>query len=90
MSEPASSLGISTDEFNLWRHHPVSKIFLKYAADFASILEREALDRWRSGTLKLVDEQEMRGRVLTLREIVELQFEAIDQFYQQDQKEEEA
>lgn len=80
-------LGISSDEYNLWRHHPVSKIFLKYVEDFASILEREALERWRSGSLKLVDEQEMRGRVLTLREIVDLPFEAINQFYQ---KEEEA
>jgi hypothetical protein len=81
MPEDVPIIPISVEDYNLWRHHPVSKIFLKYLSDYADALEREGLERWRAGTIRLVDEQEMRGRVLTIREMSELQFEAISVFY---------
>lgn len=84
MTEPVK---LSSEDYALWRHHPVSKVFLQFMSDYANTLEREALDRWRSGTLKLIDEQEMRGRVLTLRELTELPLEAVKAFYQKDEAE---
>jgi len=85
MSE--SPVSFAAEDYALWRHHPVTKVFLQYVNDFALVLEREAIDRWRAGSLRLIDEQEMRGRVVTLRELAELPFEAISMFYDGEKQE---
>ena len=82
MTEQSALNQISAEDYAMWRHHPVSKIVIQYITDFAAVLEREALDRWRSGSLRFTDEQEMRGRVLTCKELAELPFEAIKAFYE--------
>jgi hypothetical protein len=81
---------LTSEDYALWRHHPVTKVFLKYVEDFSVALEREAVDRWISGALKLIDEQEMRGRIMTLREISELPLSAIREFYKEEDETENA
>lgn len=79
----------SESDFQLWRHHPVSRVVIQYLNDYAVSLEREALERWRSGALRLIDEQEMRGRVLTCLEMADLSFESIRGFYEGEKAQEE-
>lgn len=74
---------ISKADYQAWRHHPVTKEFLQYLRDYRSSLHNELLERWEAGTLvgDSLIEQEIRGRSLILKEIGELEFEAMEQFY---------
>lgn len=80
----ASLDGISEADFNVWKHHPVSKLYLAYLADYRAMLLRDLLARWESGALILETEKEIRGRTLTLAELVDLKFASIETFYQTD------
>lgn len=84
------TLGVTESDYQLWRHHPITKIYLQFIADFGATLEREAMERWRVGSLKLVDEQEIRGRVVACTEMAELSFESIRSFYEGEKVEDEA
>lgn len=72
----------SEQDFQLWRHHPVSEVFLQYLRDYAGVLEREMMDRWKSGAVRLIDEQEARGRVVACIEVADLPYESIREFYE--------
>jgi len=67
----------------VWRHHPVTQVFLQYLRDYQEALAREG---W--GHLLVADHLdelligEMRGRAKTLIELVDLPFEAMEQFYE--------
>jgi hypothetical protein len=74
--------GISEADFQVWKHHPVSKLYLKYLGDYRAALLRELLERWEAGSLVLDTEKEIRGRTMTLADLVELKFASIQTFYQ--------
>lgn len=80
--------GLTEGDFQVWKHHPVSKLYLKYLDDYAMLLGRELLDRWLAGHITLETEKELRGRILTLTDLVELQFTSIEKFYQTEEKNE--
>lgn len=80
--------GITKDDFQIWKHHPVSKLYLKYLEDYAALLGREFLDRWLAGHITTDTEKELRGRILTLTDLVELQFDSIKKFYQTEEENE--
>lgn len=80
--------GISEGDFNNWRHHPVSKVYLKYLADYRAMLIRELLMRWEAGALIVETEKEIRGRVMTLADLVDLRFESIQKFYAEEESNE--
>lgn len=73
--------GIEEPEFKAWRHHPVTKLLLQYLADYRESLIKEAVGRWEAGQLILTDEHELRARVVTVKELIELQFTMIVEFY---------
>ncbi len=72
---------IAESDYQEWKHHPVSKVVLKYLADYRAMLLKEHLAEWEAGKLDEVRDLEMRGRVLTLAELAELPFSAIANFY---------
>lgn len=74
---------ISESDFQIWKHHPVSKIFLRYLADKRAYLERAALDAWIAGSLSLQMDQTIRGQIIELFELEHISFEAIEAFYQE-------
>ena len=78
----ASIADISDQAYREWKHHPVSKVFFQYLQDYQIRLESEALARWKNKSLLEADEQEMRGRVLTLEELCDLPFISIQKFYE--------
>jgi hypothetical protein len=79
--------GITDSDFNVWKHHPVSKLYLKYLGDYRAMLLRELLARWEAGTLILDTEKEIRGRTMTLADLVDLQFASIEKFYSEEENE---
>lgn len=76
--------GLTEADFQVWKHHPVSKLYLKYLGDYRAMLIRELLGRWEGGTLTLDTEKEIRGRTVTLAELAELQFASIQKFYEEE------
>lgn len=85
MSRPLE--GIAEGDFQVWKHHPVSKVFLRYLADYRMALLRDVLERWEAGALTLDTEKEIRGRTITLAELTELQFASIQKFYIEEENE---
>lgn len=74
-------LSIAESDYQEWKHHPVSKVFLKYLADYREALLKTHVMEWEAGKLDEVRDLEMRGRVLTLADLTELQFASIEHFY---------
>jgi hypothetical protein len=79
--------GITKDDFHAWKHHPVSKLYLRYLGDYRAMLLRELLARWEAGALTLDTEKEIRGRTMTLADLVDLQFASIEKFYSEEENE---
>ena len=77
--------GITPHEFSAWRHHAVTKLFLQYLRDKRAFIERAVLDRWISGALTLQADQTIRGQIIELAELSDLPFEALQEFYREEE-----
>lgn len=73
--------GVTRRDYNNWKHHPVTKMFREYLIDYSGALTKRMVELWASGALKLTDEQEARGRLMAIREIIDLEFEHIANMY---------
>lgn len=83
--------GVEDVDWGAWRNSPVTLAFRKFLTDYADQLEANHLERWRSGSMDLAEENESRGRVAAAREMEGLQFEDLVLFYgPQKQDEDEA
>lgn len=80
---------MNAETFNIWRHHPITSAYLKFLADQASAMRETAADLLEQGLLDpnspnaALNANMIRGRLLTLRELVELRLENIQEFYSQ-------
>lgn len=75
---------ITKEQFNLWKHDPVSKWFFNYLINKQAFLKHAALEQWVAGSQSFADcNQTVRGQIIELEEIVDLPFEAIEAFYQE-------
>lgn len=79
---------IKREEYQRWRHDPVSKFFLKFLTDKQIELKAIALESWVNGSQSFGDcNQTIRGQIIELQEIAELPFEAIEEFYKDTEEE---
>lgn len=83
---PPEVHGVQQDQYQAWSHHPVTAAFHQYLRDYAEALRRDHLQRWERGALEADNDQEARGRVLSLIEVADLEFGHMLTFYA-DQKE---
>lgn len=81
--------GITSDDLGRWRHHPVSKIFLRYLIDYAEMLRRQQLAEIEQTDTDLSPKKqgEYKGRVNTLIELASIEFEHLCQFYPEESEE---
>lgn len=56
-------------------------MFGRYLPDFGTDLQRAAVNAWLSGRLGLNQDQEVRGRLLAIRELQELSLPMVRLFY---------
>lgn len=73
--------GVTRRDYNNWKHHPVTKMFREYLSDYRGALTKRMVELWENGALKLTDEQEARGRLMAIREIIDLEFGHIANMY---------
>mgnify|MGYP001563708204 CR=1 FL=1 len=79
--KPTLPNGIGESEFNSWKHHPVTRAYLKFLADKREDTRMAALDGWEGGKLNNALSDEMRGVANTLKLASEPDFGEIVQFY---------
>jgi hypothetical protein len=78
---------VTREEYNEWRHHPVSKVFLQFLRDKKEFLTKAMMDQWLDGN-EAFDRagQTVRGQIIELGEIADMPFEQISEFYKQEEK----
>jgi hypothetical protein len=76
-------LGLSEQEFQLFRHNPITAAYLLYLGDQVDAFRTAVGDLLEAGQL---DRQAdvIRGRLLTLRELQNLALDDIRNFYRQE------
>lgn len=63
---------LRAEQFNLWRHHPVTRlVFDDYLESLTTLIELQVLNGWLSGNATLQAEQEARGRVIAHRLLIQ-------------------
>ena len=76
---------VTEQDFLDWKHHPVTKLFRQWLADYGRALRSGHEELWLdapAGTaLDPVLASEMKGRVLTLAELHVMTFQSIQNFY---------
>jgi hypothetical protein len=72
---------LTPQQWAQWRHHPVSKVFLRYLADYRRALLADMLAAWESGTITLSNEHDKRGRASVCAEMGDLSLESVMSFY---------
>ena len=72
---------ISREQYGLWKHEPVTSIFLKYLADKQAFLKKTAQEMWLDGQ---EPSQAIRGQIIELQELIDLPFEAITALYEEE------
>lgn len=80
--------GISEQEYQLWRHHPVTELFRRYLSDQRAHLLAVAQQQWLDNA-EIVDAQTLRGQILTLGDIADLPFASLYAAYQEEGTEDE-
>jgi hypothetical protein len=80
-------LELSDQDYNLWRHQPITAAYLQHLSDQIEAFRTSASDLLEEGRL-LPQEGELRGRLLMLRELQSLSLEHIKNFYRQEETEE--
>ena len=64
-----------------WRHHPVTRAFRRYLADYRASLISLHLDRFLNGRDNPVLENETRAKAGVVIDVLSLPFDAIAMFY---------
>jgi len=80
-------MGLSEQEYNLWRQNPITAAYLEYLKDQADAFRAAAADLLEAGNLAPQADM-IRGRILTLRELQTLSLGVIQNFYRQADNEE--
>lgn len=81
MTQVLKASEITKDQFGFWRNHPVTKIILQYMKDKSEAIESNMLIGWKSGSMKLVDEQVWRGHHQSLVMMQNLSWADVMDFY---------
>ena len=76
-------IALSEQEYNLWRHNPITAAYLLYLGDQADAFRTAAADLLEAGNL-MPQADTIRGRILTLRELQTLSLGDIQNFYRQE------
>jgi uncharacterized phage-associated protein len=62
--------GITRQDFEHWKHEPVTKLFRKYLADKRAFLREAVTERWINGGTDLQLEHTVRGQIVELAELI--------------------
>lgn len=79
-------MNISRQDYQEWKHHPVSKVYFEYLRKKRDFIKSSALEQWVAGSDQFAScNQTVRGQIIELDEVVELPFEAIEEFFKEEE-----
>lgn len=93
MSDPKFELnGIQEDDFLRWKHHPVTKVFLRYLMDYeAQVAQKQvAILRTAVGTPDPFMLGMFNGQINAVGQMASLSFDDLVEFYPDPDQEEDA
>lgn len=74
---------LTPQEWNRWRHHPVTKAFLTYLRDYRQLLRLQHLERWERNALGSVEfEAAERGQANLAEYLVEMRLNEVRAAYE--------
>lgn len=76
-------IALSEQDFQLWRHHPITSAYLLYLGDQVEAFRTAAADLVEAGNLSNADL--ICGQIKTLRELQSLSLSDIHSFYRQEE-----
>ncbi len=76
---------LAEQDFQQWRHHPVTQALLLYQAHQMLDFRRLVGDLFVANNLDRIDTGELRGRILAARELCTLTLSGIKRFYEDSQ-----
>lgn len=80
-------MNANKEQFNLWKHDPVTKLFIQFLQDKRKYLIDFAAEQWVGGSDTFAQmNQTVRGQVVELGEIAELEFGTIEAFYKPEEE----
>lgn len=80
-------MNVGKPEYQEWRHHPVTKMFLQFIRDRRQWLITVSTESWLNGSISFEKENQIdRGRILELFDLPDLQFEIIEAFYKAEEE----
>ena len=79
---PPELAGVVEADYQQWRHHQVTKVYLQYLKDFREGLRNQLLDLLEAGQLDEQLKHEAKGRLSALNECVFLEYAHMVRFYQ--------
>lgn len=82
-------LELSEQSFNLWRHNPITAAYLAYLGDQVEAFRTAVADLLEQGELNRQADV-LRGRILTLRELHDLELQHIHNFYRNQERDDAA
>lgn len=68
---------ITREQFGLWKHEPITKLFFDYLRKKEEFLKTAATEQWLAGSGW---PETVRGQIIELQEVCDLPFEAIEEF----------
>lgn len=71
---------VTKEQYGLWKHEPVSQWFFTFLRNKAEFLTKQAADSWLDGKPW---PDSVRGQIIELIEILALEHEYIEAFYQE-------
>ena len=82
--------GIRDADFQSWKHHPVTKVFLRYVADYRDALRRDQIEKIENAEEPMPPKAqgEYKGRIRTLEELAGIEFGHLVDFYPLEEQEE--
>lgn len=72
---------ITAQNFNSWRHHPVTKLVMEFFELRANLIKDQALEQWVNGTETEVARAESRSAFRVNLDFINLQFDHLLQAF---------
>ena len=79
---PLQLKGVQEQDHQLWRHHPVTKVYRQYLKDFREALRQALLDLLEAGNLDEHTKLKAEGKLQILNEMIHLEYDHLVLFYE--------
>lgn len=74
---------MTKEQYNEWRNHPATMFYRQFLKEYRASLIEGATEAYLNGNDRDPDRHVMRGRILALFDVEDLNFDVIENFYKE-------